>query len=173
MNTPLLADKSGLHTYDEFKILLIHELARSQRYQVPLSLIQLALQTPDQSTEAYKQSELLINDLLIHSLRASDVPAQYGSEFLILLPEADAARGRAVAGRIVRRFQNYQKMSGRKLLPLNLYVGITSCSRGAPILAEQLIGEVNTALEEARNLNSSTYVMYSDISIGGSKPQSV
>jgi GGDEF domain-containing protein len=166
-----LVSDTGLYTYETFEILLNYEVARVKRYPGPLTLMHIALATENLLPDFIKQAHTAMTGLLERSLRASDIPAHYKDEFLILLPSADNDAAHSVAERILGQFRTTQSFATGKLSSKrNAYLGATT-QNGNDITSEkQLLAEAAIAMNEARQRQSYTYIAFTDISSGLHKP---
>jgi len=165
-----LATETGLYTRDVFQVLFEYEVSRAQRYPSPLTLLFISVETELQSAEAIQQARQVLIEILGRYLRISDIPAYYGDDFVVLLPNTDEIGGRAVAERILGRFRTTQKFTTARLTRMNVYIGIACRESGSAVPAEQLLAEAMVAMNEARIRKSFTYVCFSEIAEQLPKP---
>ncbi|MGC8856286.1 MAG: GGDEF domain-containing protein [Anaerolineae bacterium] len=158
-----LATETSLYTRDVFQVLFEYEVSRSLRYPSPLTLLCISLETEGQSPESLQQARQALIEILEQHLRASDIPAYYGDDFVVLLPGTDELGGRAVAERILGRFRTTQKFTTERLTRMNVYIGLACRESGSSISAEQLLAEAMVAMNEARMRKSFTYLPFSEI----------
>jgi diguanylate cyclase (GGDEF)-like protein len=155
-------NQSELYDENVFKTLVEYEIARSQRYPSPISLLRigLALINPSQNDAANAPAALAA--MLNMRLRQADIPARIGNEFVVLLPNTDEISGRAVAERLLRI------AVGTVNTPLGFSNRVTiciglACHSGGPILTvEQLMSDAETALKQARSVGPQTCRSFSD-----------
>jgi len=155
---------SESNIYDEsvFRILLDYEVARSQRYGSPVSLMRLALVLNKPSPGEAQNAPRVVAALLNTHLRRADVPARIGNEFAVLLPNTDETGGRIVCERFLRL------TPGTHTTPLGLSgraavcIGLASHKGGPGLNAEQLMREAEEALKFARERGPQSYQLYSD-----------
>lgn len=90
------------------------ELARARRYDVPLSLLMLDIDHFKKVNDTYghPQGDVVLRELakvLRLSTRAVDIVGRYGGEeFLIILPQTDAAGARTLANRLRLAVENHR-----------------------------------------------------------------
>ena len=169
----MLAQTSGRsNIYDEgvFKILMEYEVARSQRYKSPLSLLRIALVLNKPSRGEAENAPLVLAAMLNARLRSADIPAKIGDEFTVLLPNTDEIGARVVCERFLRI------TPGTHTTPLGFSSRVAVCiglasQRGGPNLnVEQLIRESAEALKIARARGPQNYHVYSDTITRNNKP---
>jgi GGDEF domain-containing protein len=163
-----LAGETGLYTYEVFEVLLDYETTRIRRYPSPITLLHLSLAADELEGDFRTQAHAAMVSLLDRSLRVSDVPAHYHSEFLILLPATDEPGGRAVAERTLASYRTTQSIAtGRLSKRRNAYMGLTTQDGSALVTSQQLLAEAAMAMNEARLRQSYTYIGYSDLAKPG------
>jgi diguanylate cyclase (GGDEF)-like protein len=159
-----LASDTGLYTYEVFEVLLNYETTRIRRYPSPITLLHVTLAASEYTDDIRSQAHDAMTSLLNRSLRVSDVPAHYHSEFLILLPATDETGARAVAERILASYRTTQSIATGKLSKRrNAYLGLSSHDGSGLISSQQILAEAATAMNEARLRQSYTYLAYSDL----------
>jgi len=146
---------TGLHNRFAYDERLAQELARWQRYQVPLSLllcdIDLFKKVNDtHGHHAGDEALKCVADLLGSALRKSDFIARYGGEeFVVLLPGAGPDRAAAVAEKLRLRVAAAVIDLGPARLRLTVSIGHASLAqRGEPGAA--LFERVDQALYRAK-----------------------
>jgi GGDEF domain-containing protein len=125
-----LSSITGMYHFDMFERIFNHELARSQRYVSPLTLLQITVQVRDTSPYTKERAGIMMADLLNRSLRISDVPAHFDDDFLVLLPSADEMSGGNVAERILVNLKSTQNLPIGKFFRMSAYIGLTTHAGG-------------------------------------------
>ncbi len=97
---------TGLYNYRHFWELLVHEIMKSRRYQVPLSVLFLDLDNFKivNDTLGHLQGDMVLKTLaayLQRGVRQADVACRYGGEeFVVLLPETGLGQATRMAERL-------------------------------------------------------------------------
>jgi diguanylate cyclase (GGDEF)-like protein len=155
---------TGLYTPHVFGMLFNHEIVRTRRYPSPLVLLRIAMDyktSPDDRESDL--DNLCVARMLFSSLRQVDVPAQYGEDYLVLLPATDETGGTAVGKRLIQRMQSdYQNQTGDNQ-PLAIHIGMATHSGGPTASAETILVQASEALEEARQRGLNAIVNYREI----------
>jgi diguanylate cyclase (GGDEF)-like protein/PAS domain S-box-containing protein len=96
---------TGLKNHRVFQEQLQHEVTRATRYNLPLSIVILDVDSFKSYNDTYGHpagDEVLriVGEVLTHSCRSSDIVARYGGEeFVMVLPQTPAEGARAIAER--------------------------------------------------------------------------
>ena len=91
----------SLHSHATFNILAKHELMRIQRYPNPVTLLHISLNLMEVDPETSTKLKRLFVGILYSGLRALDIPAYYGENYLVLMPATNEAGGTVVAKRLI------------------------------------------------------------------------
>lgn len=165
-----LNSESGLYPQRMLEMLLAREILRSRRYPSPLALLYLALrfaETP--SRDILENAQLVMANLLHHSLREVDMPGHYQGNYLVVMPETGVTGARTVAQRLL------QEVGGRQLTPTNepfefaACIGISADPGGPELSAEELLSQAATALWEAEKRGPLNIVIYDEMDKNSSK----
>lgn len=155
---------SQANIYDEgvFKVLMEYEIARSQRYGGPLSLLRigLALINPTQAETA--NAPVALATMLNTRLRRADIPARVGDDFVVLLPNTDETGARAACDRLLRITLGTQNTPLGFSSRVTICIGLTSHMGGAMLSYDQLMRETQEALKNARARGPQSYHAFSD-----------
>ena len=139
---------TGLYNYRHFWELLVHEIMKSRRYQVPLSMLFLDLDNFKiiNDTLGHLQGDMVLKSLgayLQRGVRQADVACRYGGEeFVVLLPET----GFTQALRMAERLRRQISLMAISLPGRDLHVTV---SIGAAALTPQMDGEALVAAADA------------------------
>jgi diguanylate cyclase (GGDEF)-like protein len=163
-----LDPETGLYTRHVFGLLFNHEIARTHRYPSPLVLLRIAMQcNPPSKDTLTEDGSACVARVLSNNLRHVDVPAQFGDDYLVLLPATDEAGGTTVGKRLLQQFQrNYCTQSGDKP-PSKIHIGLAAHSGGPTASAETILVQASKALEEARQRGLNSIVNFREISTLG------
>lgn len=155
--------------YDEtvFKILTDYELARSQRYVTPVTLLRIGLALINPTHAEAESAPAALAAMLNLRLRAADIPARIGNEFAILLPQTNESASRAVCERLLRITLGTQHTPLGFSTRITICIGATSRNGGQPASSSQLMQEAESALKNARARGPQTYHLYSDTALRG------
>lgn len=165
-----LSNVTGMYHYDMFVRIFNHELARSQRYISPLTLLHISVQVRDTSPDVRERAGMMMADLLNRSLRISDVPTHYDDDFLILLPSTDAMSGGNVAERILINLKNTQSLPNGRFFRTSIYIGLTTHAGGPGTSCKRLLAEAAVAVNEALTRQAHTFVAFSSLGLSPTEP---
>lgn len=148
---------TGLFNQIYIRQRLEEEFYRSKRYEHPLSLMMIDLDNFKTLNDRYGHTagdHLLryFSQLIIETIRPSDIAARYGGEeFLIILPETARQEAQAVAERLRKKIALYPfRIDSRKEdIPFTISVGVSAFPDSAES-AEELITLADMALYQAK-----------------------
>lgn len=146
---------TGLYNRASLLDRLEQEVARQHRYQRGLALIMLDLdhfkQVNDSHGHAAGDRVLAAAAAAIEGcLRASDLAARVGGEeFVLVLPEADAARARRIADKVRMRVAAQQVKHGRTIIQVTASCGVAVAGPGKP-RATHLLEQADQACYRAK-----------------------
>ena len=155
--------------YDEtvFKLLMDYELARSQRYATPVSLLRIGLALINPTHAEAEGAPAALATMLNLRLRGADIPARIGNEFAILLPNTNESASRAVCERLLRITLGTQHTPLGFSTRVTICIGAANRNGGQPATASQLMQEAESALKNARARGPQTFHLYSDTALRG------
>jgi GGDEF domain-containing protein len=165
-----LSSLTGIYNYEIFEVIFNHELARSQRYISPLTLLHISVQVRDTSSGAKERAGVLMADLLNRSLRISDVPALINDDYLVLLPNTDEMSGGNLAERILINLKSSQNLTPEKLFRLSAYIGLTAHAGGPGTSSKLLLAEASVAVEEALVRQAHTFIAFASLGLAPTAP---
>ena len=145
----------SLHSQATFNILVKYELMRVQRYPNPVTLLLISLNLMETNPETSTKLKRLFVEILNSGLRASDIPAHYGEDYLVLMPATNEAGGTVVAKRLIDKLKKVKDFAIG-----HIHIGIASYSGEQDISAEKLIEQAKSALQEARQAGPHAYLQY-------------
>jgi GGDEF domain-containing protein len=159
-----LDPETGLYTKHFFGMLFNHEITRTHRYPAPLVLLRVATQYDAPAGNKKPGSpDPGIANLLFHSIRHVDVTAQYGEDYLILLPATDEKGGTVVGQRLLQRLQRAIPAQSGGVQPSSIHIGLAAHAGGPGASAETILVQASEALEEARHRGKNALVNFREI----------
>jgi diguanylate cyclase (GGDEF)-like protein len=110
-----------------------------------------------------KKAKTNMARMLFHNLRQVDVPAQFGDDFLVLLPATDEKGGATVGNRLLQRLQCENPAQTGENLSMAIHIGMAAHSGGPDASAEAILIQASEALEEARQRGMNSMVSFHEI----------
>jgi len=144
-----------LHSQATFNILAKYELMRVQRYPSPVTLLYISLDLMEVDSEASMKLKRLFVEILHSGLRASDIPAYYSDDYLVLMPATNEAGGTVVAKRLIDKLTEVKDFAAG-----NIHIGIATHPGGQDISLKKLIERAESAFQEARQAGPHAYQQY-------------
>jgi diguanylate cyclase (GGDEF)-like protein len=148
---------TNLNNHQRFRELLQHELARSARYNYPLSLIFADIDDFKLINDTYghlagDRAIKIIAGCLKKELRQADHLARYGGEeFAVILPEAEEVNARMVAERLRETINSLSIAHGDDFIQITMSFGIVTLKPSENISLDESIRRADTALYKAKN----------------------
>lgn len=158
-----LVHEIELYPLETFRILLDHEVNRSRRYQQPLTLLHITLETEPDDPQAQHSAELFAINILNLQLRETDIPCRKGSEFLVLLPSTDAQGGHIAGERLMELFKGNPQPFDRVSFTLSAFIGMTTAIANKSLSGSKLMQQAETAMQYARDRRSANAASLSEI----------
>ena len=158
-----LTHEIELYSLESFKTLLDHEVNRSRRYQTPLTIVHLAIETNPDRPEVLHSAELFAINILEVQLRETDIPCRKGTEFLILMPATFEEGGRIACERLAKSFNEPHQTFDRVSFNMVVYVGMSSIPAGESLTSDNLLQQAAKAMQYARDNHITSAVSYSDV----------
>ena len=158
-----LTHEIELYSLESFKTLLDHEVNRSRRYQTPLTIVHLAIETNPDRPEVLHSAELFAINILDVQLRETDIPCRKGTEFLILMPATFEEGGRIACERLAKSFNEPHQTFDRVSFNMVVYVGMSSIPAGESLTSDNLLQQAAKAMHYARDNHITSAVSYSDV----------
>ena len=160
-------DKTGLANYRVFYKKLREEWERSERYQLPLSIVMLDLDDFKLVNDSvgHPAGDRVLREfavLLSGGARGTDLPARYGGEeFAMILPHTDRDRAQRVAERIRAAVADFSFLEPDHPLRMTVSAGAATFAPAVHIAsAEQLIAAADRALYAAKKAGKNRVVVH-------------
>ena len=83
-------------------------------------------------------------------LRLVDIPARYGTGYLVLLPATNEAGARTLCDRLLAIFGKEFEMQAGRAVKFALQIGLASHAGGPTLMKEILIQTAETSLQQSR-----------------------
>src|SRR5574341_1588984 len=156
--------RAGLYTQDILQILLFHEVARVQRYPIPLSILRIGVQHNSKSTvEAVEATKQIAAHILTSNLRGPDAAGHYENDYLVILPVTDEISALSVAKRLTRLLYTIHPLRSGRQLEIITYTGLAAIAHKTSIPVEEFLTQATRALIEARKRAPGSVVSYSEL----------
>jgi two-component system cell cycle response regulator len=152
--------ETGLYDGEVFTLLTDYELSRAQRYPTPITVLYITLNLDEAKPEIADSVKQLFAGILNSSLRISDIPAQHGNDFLVLMPATDEVGGQAAASRLIARLKGTRNFADGNLFKFTIHIGISTHPGGKGISANNLIAEAKQAAQEAKQQGPQALSIY-------------
>jgi diguanylate cyclase (GGDEF)-like protein len=147
-----------------FALLLQKETERSQRYNRELAVVMIDIDHFKEYNDLFghpagdEALRAVARCVSIGARRGLDVVTRYGGEeFAVILPETDCEGARIVAEKILDQLRS----ETRFLRKLTISLGIASL-RGDRLQAQELVGQADRALYQAKHQGRDRAVIYED-----------
>jgi len=143
---------------------LKEELARSDRYYSPISLMMIDIDNFKDFNDNYghqagDRALKAIGETIRKSIRKSDIPARYGGEeFIVILPETDLESAKVLAERLIKDIRNI-KLKGIKQR-ITVSIGIASHPVHQIVSAEDFIEKADKAMYLAKSRGKNQIAIY-------------
>jgi hypothetical protein len=152
-----------LYSDDVFWVLFDYEVTRSQRYPNALTLIHIEMSPGTSDPEITTAATSIFSSTLSSHLRAADICTGDGRNYRILLPTTNEDGGRVVCERLLSVFKNRLDTKNGNLLAFSLQLGMASHPGGSVLSTEELLDQVEKALNHSKLKGSNTYAAFSDL----------
>jgi diguanylate cyclase (GGDEF)-like protein len=163
------ADRDGLtrlpnrQAFDEH---LAQEVARQGRYGGQLSFLLLDIDHFKHINDSYGHlagDETLreLGAIILQTVRGSDFAARYGGEeFAVILPGTDAGQAWLLGERLRSRTAKHHFQYENRPIRVTLSVGAASSDPQAPLAAEELVRQADTAMYAAKSGGRNAVITY-------------
>lgn len=147
---------TGLANIRAFRVQLERESKRAHRYRTPLTCVmadldQLKAINDELGHAAGDRAIAAVAAILREQLRETDLGARYGGdEFVVLLPQTEAAEGLIYAERVRTRLAQAHLMVGERQVTLGVSFGVACQAPDGAGGAEALLAAADEALYAAK-----------------------
>ncbi len=127
-------------------------ISRSRRYDNPISLIKLHIESPAAREAEQEATWTKVGYLLKEQMRWADIIGRYdGSDFLLILPETPLDAGEALASKLCEQVAQLEQDGSIKA-----YCGITSWQKGddATLMLQRINDNALAAISSGKPVNS-------------------
>lgn len=162
---PEPASRAEIYDENVFKLLLEYEVARSQRYASPLSLLRVGLALINPTQVETSNAPIALATMLNMRLRRADIPARFGNGFAILLPNTNEIAARTVCDRLLRITVGTQHTPLGFTSRVTICIGLASHVGGPNLNGAKLMEDAESALKQALALGPQMYRVHSDTAI--------
>ncbi|MCK5687296.1 diguanylate cyclase [bacterium] len=158
--------KLYIHRY--FQTRLQEELARSKRYEIPVSLIMTDIDHFKNFNDTYGHQvgdEVLkaVANIIQQQMRDVDIVARYGGEeFVVICPEKSSSEVMIAAERMRRAVEEHEFMVAGEKVQITISLGLSDYPNDADT-KKDLIEKADTALYRAKQTGRNRIVIYSAI----------
>jgi diguanylate cyclase (GGDEF)-like protein len=156
------SSETGLYNQDVFMLLAEYELSRAQRYPSPVTLLHISVNQEQAKSEIAESIEQIFADILNTSLRISDIPAHYGTDFLVLLPSTDERGAKAASSRLIARLKGTRHFNNGNLFKYQIHIGIATHPGGRGASIDTLLEQATAAVQNARKDGPQGYKIFSE-----------
>lgn len=151
----LMSRGEEVYSSDVFEILFDYEISRSQRYPMPLSLLQIEATPSAMDEESLQKAHTTFTAKINSHIRSVDIPSMIGNRLYVLLPTTNEAGARTVCERLISIF----KSKVDDALTFSLQIGASSHSGGSSLTGELLKQKADEALTQSKIKGPHTYVL--------------
>jgi diguanylate cyclase (GGDEF)-like protein len=153
----VIDELTGIHNFRYFSERLVEEKKRSERYNLPLSLIMIDIDWFKETNDNYghEVGNAVLRELvgvLRECIRDTDRACRYGGEeFIVILPQTGRKDADAIGSRIRERVDGHEfgGYGGIPKMHITVSIGITSYPDNG-LSVDELISAVDSALYRAK-----------------------
>lgn len=146
------------------EILLFHEMARVERYKVPLTLIRLRVVHPHGAKlQVTDGATKIITHILKANLRLADMCGCIDKDYLVILPVTDEASAMVVTQRLAKFLYNTHPYRYGRTLELTPFIGLATLTPATTLSVTDFINQTTTALAEAYRRAPGTIMTYREV----------
>lgn len=154
----IIDELTGLYNYRYFRLKLLDEIRRSDRYHQQLTILMIDVDffKNINDTQGHQTGNIILQEIVSiikHAVRDVDIVARYGGEeFVVILPQTDLKNALAIAERM--RFQIdrafFTNSQGQRDVKVTVSIGAAAYPDGL-VTIEQLLEKVDQAMYKAKN----------------------
>ena len=157
---------TGLYVHHYFQERLAEEIKRSERNQMPLTLIMADLDNFKRVNDTYghQSGDIILKDVakIIHNnIRSFDIAARNGGEeFAVILTDTDIAAANHIAERLRKKVEAAVFSGAAVPLKITISIGIAQYNPKEDKNKDDLIKKADMALYEAKNSGKNLVVIH-------------
>ena len=154
-NLAVVDSLTGLYNRHHFYQIGQQEVERSQRFDLPLSLLMMDIDHYKDINDTYGHRVgdhvlTLLGELIAQELRKIDIACRYGGEeFVILLPETGLDKARSAAERLRKKIMDQKVDYEGKSIQVTASFGIVTLSQNMSTV-EDMLGVADEAMYRAK-----------------------
>lgn len=146
------------------EILLFHEMARVERYKVPLTLVRLRVVHPHGAKlQVADGVTKIVTHILKANLRLVDMVGRYEKDYLVILPVTDEIGAMIVTKRLTKFLYNTHPYRYGKTLELTPFTGLATLSPTTSLSVDGFINQATEALSEAYRRAPGSIMTYREV----------
>ena len=160
---------TGLWNRRKLQDALSVEAARAARYSRPYSLAIIDIDHFKNYNDTFghpagDDALVFVSDTLKRGVRTEDLPVRYGGEeFVVLMPETDAAGAKILADRIRANISEASALENNLKRQINVSVGVSTCPEGRKCASNVMLSQADKALYAAKNAGRNRIFHHLDI----------
>jgi diguanylate cyclase (GGDEF)-like protein len=159
-----LPKNDSFYTQDVMEILLYHEMARVQRYTVPLTLLRLRVVCPQGAKLQVADGVVkIVAHILKANLRLVDMIGRYEKDYLAILPITDETGAMNVSQRLTKFLYNTHPYRYGKTLETTPFIGLATLAPNITLSMEGFLTQATEALAEAYRRAPGTIMTYREV----------
>lgn len=155
-----------LYIHHYFEIRLMEEMKRSQRYNVPLSLLISDIDHFKRFNDTYGhvQGDSVLKEvsqLFLKDLRKMDIPSRYGGEeFAVILPQTHLEQAGIVAQRLRKLVEQHQFKGQEDALHVTISIGVAQYDPNKDKDIKGFIARTDKALYKAKQMGRNRVALF-------------
>jgi diguanylate cyclase (GGDEF)-like protein len=132
----IIDDLTGLYNRRKIQEVFHHEIVYARRYEQPLSMMMIDIDSFKSINDLYghlagDEYLKLLSDTLKKGIREIDSIGRWGGEeFIVVLPNTDAAHAMHAAERLVRLASAVESQTGKGLVSRTISIGVSTSDSG-------------------------------------------
>ncbi len=164
MTLDRLKRTQDVYKQEIIEVLLFHEVARLQRYPVPLTLLRMAVQHNRQAAASITEGvNQIVTHVLTANMRIADLAGHYDEEYLLVLPVTEETGALSLARRLTKLLYGTHPFRNGGQIELVTFIGLATFPQGVQIAAIDCLDRVGMALTEARRRGAGAIVAHSQL----------
>lgn len=143
---------------------MFHEMARVQRYKVPLTVARLRVVHPHGAKlQVIDGVTKIVTHILKSNLRLVDIFGQIEKDYLVILPVTDELGATVVTKRLIKFLYNTHPYRYGKTIELTPFIGLSTLTPSANLSVEDFLNQATEALAEAYKRAPGTIMTFREV----------